>query len=119
MLWRIQTGALRVEEAVEGLQESDTEDQVKPRVRIDSPRDGARVRENDTVTVTTAIRSEEPIAYMELYLNGALVEKIDNEGEFVFTPKEVGLEKGAHTVLVVAYTSSGQKEGDAVEITVR
>jgi len=119
LLWSVTKGEYSIFDVLEDGDEENN-DENKPKVRIREPDDGDSVKRTSVVEVEYSVRSEEDVVRVEYYINGNKIGTDEEDsGSFFFMPGERGLEKGTHTLLVVAYTESGSRGGSSVDFRVR
>jgi membrane peptidoglycan carboxypeptidase len=88
-------------------------------VEIEEPRQGARVRGNDSLDITFTTTSEHSIEAVEYYLGGKLVDKRDGKKSFTVDLSDLSLDTGETTLMLVVYDETGARGGASVDITVR
>jgi 1A family penicillin-binding protein len=93
----------------------------KIEVDIVRPRKNARVRADDTVSVSVTTEAEKPIQKIAYLVDGNLLEEKtgDEADSFSFMPAERGISSGSHMLMVLAYTESGNRGGATVAFEVR
>ena len=115
LLWRFAQGVFSTGD-VEG-DEAPISDTIE--VVISEPEQKDVFKANETVRVVYEVDSEKPLLAVHAFFNGGGVGTTHtSSGEFLFTPGELGVEKGTKVVEVVAYDSTGARNKATVRIVI-
>jgi membrane peptidoglycan carboxypeptidase len=116
LLWRIAQGSFGplYKEEDENAPYSDSIE-----VTITEPESKTVFTANETVLIKYSIESEKPLLAVHAYFNkNRIGTKNTILGEFLFTPGELGVEKGDEVIEVVAYDTTGSRNRDTVRIVI-
>jgi 1A family penicillin-binding protein len=96
------------------------DDNNKPRVHIRSPRDGARIRDNRTVSVRLDVEGTFPIKRADYYINNQLLGSVSEEPySMSFVPEDVPGIQDENTLMVIVYDEILNQSSDVIEFEVR
>ncbi len=117
LLWRLAQGTLTLDEILEDGDEDEDEDLIP--VRITEPDDNDSYRDTELIEVRVRVSDRYEISQVVYYLDGSRVSSHTSlDDRFTFTPNDLALEKGTHTLLVVVYDEEGGRGGESVEFQV-
>ncbi len=115
--WSLGTGSTSIESILENTGITSAQ---APTVVIHTPDDNDHFDRTDRIRVRFSVASDDTPDRIEYYLDGSLRDTLaGDDTSFSFTPRSYDLDRGDHTLLVVAYTAHNTRGGAAVSFSVR